>query len=253
MRKPALSVFLAACLAVLSLLCVFPSAAEETVDVLSSPLPLLVNKDYPVSDDFVPADLVLLSDVLDSSIVRIKGNRKIYAVRAAAEALETMLEAARDDGIRNWQVSTAYRSIADQQKVMNNRINYYRKKNPSWSKSRAKSAALRSVAEPGCSEHHLGLAFDINVPNTSAFKGTKQCKWLHEHCWDYGFIVRYQEDKTAITGFTAEEWHIRYVGVEHSVPMRDNNFCLEEYLESVEAEPGFLLVEEIPADELPVL
>ena len=72
-------------------------------------------------------------------------------------------------------------------------------------------------------------AFDITVAGTT-FKGTEQQKWLQKHCWDYGFIVRYQEDKEAITGFLAECWHIRYVGVRHSVIMRDQNLCLEEYL-----------------------
>ncbi len=91
------------------------------------------------------------------------------------------------------------------------------------------------MAEPGYSEHHLGLAIDINVPGASTFKGTKQCTWLHEHCWEYGFIIRYQEDKEKITGYTAEAWHIRYVGVEHSLLIRDLGLCLEEYLDGIDA------------------
>ena len=116
------------------------------------------------------------------------------------------------------------------------------------SRSKARARALRTVAEPGCSEHHLGLAFDITAKGASGFKGTKQCKWLHAHCWDYGFIVRYQEDKTDITGFAAEEWHIRYVGVEHAVAMRDGNLCLEEYLDGVQEDPTGFLVEDTEED-----
>ncbi len=241
----------------LLLLSLFPCSApaEGTVDVLAESLPFLVNKDYPVSEDFVPADLVLLTEVLDSSLIKVK-YKKTRAVRAAAEALEKMLEAAKADGVKKWQVSAAYRSIADQQSTLNAKISSYRKKNPDWSRSRARSAALRTVAEPGCSEHHLGLAFDVNVPGTSAFKGTKQCKWLHAHCWDFGFIVRYQKGKEAITGFTAEEWHIRYVGIPHAQYMRDHDLCLEEYLQGIwdgtivsPVEPETFSVEEIPVSE----
>ena len=225
----------------------FTEAAE---DVLAYDRPLLVNKDYPVSEDFVPANLVFLCDVLDPSICRLKNNDKgMQAVREAALALETMLEAAKADGIVNWQVGTAYRTYKQQNTILENRIAQYRKNN-NWSRSKAKSAALRTVAEPGCSEHQLGLAFDMNVHGKS-FKGTKQCTWLHEHCWEYGFIIRYQEGKESITGFTAEAWHIRYVGVEHSLYMRDYGLCLEEYLEAFpEPSNQDFLVEDVPLEEL---
>ena len=75
----------------------------------------------------------------------------------------------------------------------------------------------------------------MNVPGASTFSSTRQCKWLHQHCWEYGFIVRYQKDKESITGFTAEAWHIRYVGTEHSMIIHDLGLCLEEYLEMAEA------------------
>ena len=247
MKKAVLRTLCCAMLAVLLLpFCAF--ADPEPVDVLAGPLPMLVNKSFPVDDDFVPADLVLLTEVLDASLIRVK-YKNTRAVRAAAEALEVMLEAAKADGIKNWQVSAAYRSISDQESILESKIKSYRKKNPKWSRARARSAALHTVAEPRCSEHHLGLAFDVNVPNTSAFKGTKQCKWLHEHCWDYGFIVRYQKSKEAITGFTAEEWHIRYVGVEHARYMRDHDMCLEEYLPYAQENLN-TFVEEIPLEDL---
>ncbi len=202
----------------------------EPVDVISGDLPCLVNKEHPVQEDFVPADLVYLKDVCPSDLVRIKYD-SIQGVSAAAEALVAMLEAAKNEGIKKWQVSAGYRSYVNQENLLNNKIESYLKKNSGWSRSRARSAALKTVAEPGASEHHLGLAFDVNVPGASSFASTKQCKWLHAHCWEYGFIIRYQKGKESITGFTAEAWHIRYVGTEHSLIMRDLNLCLEEYLE----------------------
>jgi len=98
-----------------------------------------------------------------------------------------------------------------------------------FSQTNAVSATRQTVADPGSSEHHTGLAFDITVPGT-IFKGTREQIWLHKNCWDYGFVIRYQEDKEAITGYLAECWHIRYVGLPHSTDMRDRNLCLEEYL-----------------------
>ena len=58
---------------------------------------------------------------------------------------------------------------------------------------------------------------------------------MHKHCWEYGFVIRYQEDKEKLTGYLAECWHIRYVGLPHSLDMRDRNLCLEEYLRAVPA------------------
>ncbi|MCQ2457392.1 MAG: D-alanyl-D-alanine carboxypeptidase family protein [Clostridia bacterium] len=199
------------------------------VDVLAGDLPLLVNNEHPVDEDFVPDDLVLLKDVFASSTVKIKYS-KTQGVRTAAEALLEMLSAAQADGLKKWQISAGYRTWADQNSMLESKISSYRKKNTSWGRTKARNAALKTVATPGCSEHHLGLAFDVNVPGASSFAGTKQCKWLHEHCWEYGFIVRYPAGKEDITGFSAEAWHVRYVGTEHSLYMRDHDLCLEEYL-----------------------
>ena len=209
-----------------------PMPKPEEVNVLARALPMLVNKTHPVDEFLVPANLVALEDALDPKLVKIKyaGTK---AVRETAEALGRMLEAAREDGVTKWQVSTAYRSYAQQEMTLNNKISSYLNQHSGWSRNQARSAALRTVAEPGCSEHQLGLAVDINVPGAPAFKGTKQCKWLHEHCWEYGFIVRYTKEKKDITGFDAEEWHIRFVGADHALRIRDLGLCLEEYLDGI--------------------
>jgi len=205
----------------------------EPVDVLAGEVPMLVNADHPVDEYFVPADLVDLKDVLDKKLVTIK-YKKTQGVRTAVEALQTMLEAAKEDKITKWQVSAGYRTWDDQVKLLNAKISSYRKKNKDWSSSKARRAALKSVAEPGCSEHHLGLAFDINVKGAKTFSSTKQYKWLKENCWDYGFIMRYTKEKEKITGFIAEAWHIRYVGVNHAKYMQEHDLCLEEYIEGIE-------------------
>ena len=203
------------------------------VQVLAGSQPLLVNRQHPVTSDFAPADLVNLSEYCDSSLVKIKYDGT-QGVREAADALLRMLEAAKADGITNWQVSAAYRSYADQQRIFDNKVKSFQNNNPDWSLSRCRSAASVTVADPGASEHHTGLAFDMTVPNTSMFLGTPQCAWLHEHCWEYGFILRYTDEKQQITGFAGEAWHIRYVGTEHSLAMQQSGQCLEEYLGEVQ-------------------
>lgn len=203
------------------------------VQVLAGSQPMLVNRQHPVASDFAPADLVNLSEYCDSSLVKIKYDGT-QGVREAADALIRMLEAARADGITSWQVSAAYRSYADQQRIFDNKVKSFQNNNPDWSLSRCRSAASVTVADPGASEHHTGLAFDMTVPSTSMFLGTRQCTWLHQHCWEYGFILRYTDEKQQITGFAGEAWHIRYVGTEHSLAMQQSGQCLEEYLGEVQ-------------------
>lgn len=190
-------------------------------------LPILVNRQRLLPDDYEPIHLVNMTDYCDSSIVKIKGNG-IEGEKVAVDALMTMLRAAHAEGITVWQVSAGWRSVNYQRQLFNEKVAEY--KAEGFSQKNAESAASKTVADPGASEHHTGLAFDITVPGTT-FAGTKQAKWLAENCWDYGFILRYTADKEHITGFVAEAWHFRYVGVDHAIRMRDQNLCLEEYID----------------------
>ncbi len=195
----------------------------------NAPVPILVNKDNLVSDDYRPGTLVMMRDYCDKSVVTIKGS-EIEGDRTAVDALMVMLRAAIAEGVHNWQISAGFRSVKYQQTVWNNKAAEYR--NQGLSSSQAQTATAKYVAKPGASEHHTGLAFDVTVPGQS-FPLTEQCKWLAENCWDYGFIIRYTEDKEAITGINAEQWHIRYVGQPHARIMREKNWCLEEYIASL--------------------
>ena len=211
-----------------------PAPDDEETDVLAGSVPMLINKDHLVDEFFMPADMVLVKDVIKNDIATVK-YKKTKGVRTAVEALKTMLEAAKADGVgKKWQIAAGYRSWDDQNNLLNAKVRSYRSKNKGWSSSKARRAALRSVAEPGASEHHLGLAFDVNRKGASSFAGTKNSEWLNEHCWEYGFIIRYEKSKEEITGFVAEPWHIRYVGVEHALYMRDHDLCLEEYIQGIE-------------------
>ena len=192
---------------------------------------LLVNRENKLDKNFAPTDLVEIADVIPSDVLKVKykGTR---ANRVATEALYRMLEDAIEEGIGDWQVSSAYRGYSDQQALVDQSVADYKKKNPDWSRNRCLSATYQTVAPAGTSEHMTGLAFDITVPGVS-FTGTKQQKWLHEHCYEYGFVVRFTEEKQKITGFLAESWHFRYVGVQAAQVMTYNNWCLEEYVEKM--------------------
>ena len=192
---------------------------------------ILVNRENKLDKNYAPTDLVNIADVIPSSVLKVK-YKGTKANRTAAEALGRMLEDAIEDGIGNWQVSSAYRGYKDQQALVDQSVAKYKKNNPSWSRDRCLSATYQTVAPAGTSEHMTGLAFDITVPGVS-FTGTEQQKWLHEHCYEYGFVVRFTEEKQSITGFLAESWHFRYVGTEAAQVMTFNNWCLEEYVEKM--------------------
>ena len=191
-------------------------------------LPLLVNREHLLPADYQPCDLVVMNDYCPADVVRIK-YKNTQAEREAVDALIVMLRDAIAQGIDNWQISAAYRDEAYQQRLFDNQVNAFMKDN-GLSRAKAIQATRKTVADPGTSEHHIGTSFDITVPGVS-FKGTRQADWLAEHCWDYGFILRYTKEKESVTGFLAEAWHFRWVGLEHAQIMRRENLCLEEYLD----------------------
>ena len=151
------------------------------------------------------------------------------------EALEKMLADCRAAGYKP-KVRSSYRTIADQKANLNRMINSYTSQGYSYDQAYALSVQI--VAVPGTSEHHLGLAFDIvdssytNLNHQQAKTATQ--KWLMEHCWAYGFILRYPENSTDITGIIWEPWHYRYVGLELALEIRDlGGIPLEVYIDNL--------------------
>ncbi len=207
-----------------------PTAAPDARApyVRADGLPLIVNRKQPLPEGYRTLQLVTMNDYCDSGVVKIK-YKDTLAEREAVDALMEMLRAAVANGVGNWQITAAYRDKAYQQRLFDNKVSSLMKDN-GLSKSKATQAAKKTVADPGTSEHHLGTCFDITVPGKS-FAGTKQHKWLAEHCWDYGFILRYTKEKSGITGFSAEAWHYRWVGQPHAQIMHREDLCLEEYVE----------------------
>lgn len=84
-------------------------------------------------------------------------------------------------------------------------------------------------ARPGYSEHQTGLAFDLKHSSGALLTGEVEAQWLLDNAWKYGFIVRYQEGKEAVTGYQAEPWHLRYIG-DRAQEIAQSGLCLEEFL-----------------------
>ena len=177
----------------------------------------LVNKENPLPEDYK----IELSNI---------DKTRQFDKRAIGE-LNTMLKDMKAQGIQNIWVQSAYRSVEYQQNLYNNSINKYLKQGKTTKE--AEELTLEYLNKPGESEHNLGLAVDFNNVD-EGFENTKAYEWLNQNAENYGFILRYPEEKANITGIEYEPWHWRYVGKENAVRMNNLNMCLEEYIEYLE-------------------
>lgn len=181
---------------------------------------ILVNKDHPIPEDYS----VTLLELSNGE----KVDERIYP------KLQEMFDAARAQGIYPVVVA-GYRTHDVQQKLLDNKILDY--ENEGYSRDEAEKLAKQWVAVPGTSEHELGIAVDINA-DTSLCSSDALYSWLAENGYKYGFIYRYPQDKTDITGVINEPWHYRYVGVEAAKEINEQGICLEEYIENVYGTAG---------------
>lgn len=177
----------------------------------------LVNQDHSLPEDF-SVELAQVGDghQVDSRIAR---------------ALLDMIEAGKRDGYGIWIVSS-YRTMEKQVSLYEKQIDKWKRQGYSFEAAREKAGTM--VAVPGTSEHQLGLAVDLVSSEYTGLderqEETGSYQWLVKHCAEYGFILRYPNDKTEITGIIYEPWHFRYVGVEAAREIMDQGICLEEYL-----------------------
>ena len=186
---------------------------QDPTDIL-----LLVNKQNRAPA--VPVTLVKP----DVTPTRESVAENIYMRPEAASALEALFEGAAEAGLTLYATS-GYRSYSTQKAIFDRKA-----------AERGEQAANRSVAKPGYSEHQTGLAMDIEGETTlgtgltEAFGESPEGIWVAEHCHEYGFIIRYPKDKTNITGYIYEPWHIRYVGVEAATEITELGVTFEEYI-----------------------
>lgn len=177
---------------------------------------LLVNRDYILPDGY---EVELAPSITDDP------NSMKLDYRVAPHYNEMYL-AALEDGIELTPVS-GYRSVERQERNFKNKIQKYI--DEGYSKTEATQMAATIILPPGTSEHNAGLAMDI-CSLYQSFENTDEFAWLSENAADYGFILRYPEDKQDITKIIYEPWHWRYVGIEAAKEMKASGQCFEEYL-----------------------
>lgn len=175
----------------------------------SQELTYIVSARFPLEAACTPEDLTNLYEHKDRSFELARADIELR--QPAYEAAQAMFTAAQEDGVADFILSSGYRTRERQAELY-------------------EASDTGYVNAPGESEHEYGLTFDVTTrTDKSGFDQTPQFAWLYEHCWEYGYILRYPEDKEALTGVPYESWHYRYVGVEAALEMRENNWCLEEY------------------------
>lgn len=201
---------------------------DEIDKILSDELLVLVNADNGLDADDEPEEFVT-----------IEGYR---LDKTAGEHLKKMLTDMRAAGHNTMTIYSAFRNYAKQESNFNNKINQY--VNKGYDRETAEEMAATIVNPPGKSEHQTGFAADICTSEMvnqygslpEQFAETEAYNWLYEHCSEYGFILRYPEDKEEITGITFEPWHYRYVGVDYAKEIMSKKICLEEYITQLESE-----------------
>ena len=210
------------------------TAAETTTKKESSGgIPNAVTIAFPSDDASWKLICLDRSRCVDStseskiSLSYVAGSSEQMDSRAAA-AYERMYDAAAAEGIYLTPCS-GYRSYSTQKRLYYEFVNEYLA--DGYSEEEAHNLTSKRRNPPGSSEHNIGICMDIICASSSAnFQNTKAYAWLDANAQDYGFILRYPEDKVNITGVKFEPWHWRYVGVENAAAIKNSGLCLEEYL-----------------------
>ena len=190
------------------------AAKNDGIDYMA-----LVNKTNPLPDDW--------EDKLETVKMTNSVGDEVEVEKKAYEAYLELKAALEKEGIYV-DLDSARRSVAEQQRIMDEFTEEY-----------GADYAAKTVAKPGYSEHHTGLALDLYliidgkdiVENEDMIQYPEIWAKIHEKLADYGFILRYLEDKEHITGYGYEPWHIRYLDdKEAAKEITDKGITLEGYL-----------------------
>ncbi|MGX4669389.1 VanY-A/VanY-F/VanY-M family D-Ala-D-Ala carboxypeptidase [Cerasibacillus sp. JNUCC 74] len=177
---------------------------------------LLINSKYPIRQESVKLDIVNLSK--HKELINGYGllDTNIYLSKGITQKFSQMINDAEKDGVSHFLISSGFRDFVEQSVL-------YQEMGADY------------ALPAGYSEHNSGLSLDVGSSLTKMDRAPEG-KWLKENAWKYGFILRYPQDKTDVTGIKYEPWHIRYVGLPHSAIMKKKNFALEEYIDYLKEE-----------------
>ena len=182
---------------------------------------ILVNRDHPLPEDYSPGvEMVWARDGRAYSLDR----------RCTADFLDMMADCAAAGG--QPYICSGFRSREEQEKLYAEKVRSLIEEGVS--PEEAPQEAALTVAVPGTGEHELGLAADLideGYPYLDEEQeNTATQRWLMENSWRYGFILRYPNGTTHITGILYEPWHYRYVGRGPAEEIHRTGLTLEEYL-----------------------
>jgi len=158
-----------------------------------------------------------------SSLVLIKGDWSDYCIKSDTEkALQRMISDAKVEGL-DIQIYSGYRSHSLQSSLFSR-----------WQRNNPNGAEYPAVAEPGHSEHQLGTTVDLKsgaLPygDDNPFGDSPEYPWMQENAHRYGFTQSYKEGAEQVTGYIAEPWHWRYVGVDLATEIKNKDITLTEY------------------------
>jgi zinc D-Ala-D-Ala carboxypeptidase len=175
----------------------------------------LVDTILRVPRSYVPPDLVPVAQA------GLAGHGKVRAMML--DDLTEMATAAAAAG-NALGVESAYRSYDDQVATFNH-----------WVAVNGYAGALLVSARPGHSEHQLGLAIDFrSQPEDATLSGswgqTAAGTWMRRHAWEYGFIRSYPPKQQAVSCYSSEPWHYRYVGRDLAAAIHASGLTTREYL-----------------------
>ncbi|WOQ69807.1 M15 family metallopeptidase [Microbacterium limosum] len=187
----------------------------------------VVNKALPIDPiDFAPYDWVAPPGTRNGPNAAVRTD--------IAPTLADMADAARAAGVGDLGVQNGYRGYSVQQRIHSQRV-----------AELGREAGERLAARPGHSEHQTALAVDVfacdpGCGSSEQFGGTALSAWVVENGWRYGWIVRYEDGYTPITGYDPEAWHLRYIGPELGAAYHAGGFhTLEEFF-GLPAAPGYV-------------
>lgn len=186
---------------------------------------LVVNKHRTLDPvDYVPEDLTAPERRITSDSVLNE---------SATDALDKLIAGAAEGGAGGISVTSGYRSYGLQKELFDGYVY-----------NAGVEAAEATSAHPGHSEHQTGLAADV-VPCDSAcgtmddFGGSAQGDWVAKNAWKYGFIVRYEDGYTDVTGYSPEPWHLRYIGKKLAKLYHEGDYHTLEDFFGLEAAPDY--------------
>ena len=219
---------------------------DETapITIVTTEAPKTVDVTF-TREDTNKGELILISFARDNEyafpkvdLIPLYGNKtQSYRISStlltlhkdAVDAFNEMFDAYYlETGNKDYQITQASRTFDEQKSIYDSYLETY-----------GIEVGSSLAAVPGYSEHHTGYAVDMNVYTAdgisysvgSAAEVNPIYGWIYSNCAKYGFVLRYPEGKTEITGITNEPWHFRYVGKGHASYMAEHSLVLEEYID----------------------